>query len=180
MLIVAISLASMAFILFSSCGDDSSPTDTKSSAHKVTAEDRDRIIAETIEDLNIISSIETDTAVLATAMSGQALEEMKAGIVKELAEGKVKKRDYQNISATFEQLNYPVAQVLVEFDDFSYYVDAKTGAALSEPTGEHMRYAMAVVEEDGLWKIQGIFAPSSAETPRVLPTDTGTTTGATP
>lgn len=178
MLIVAIFLAAMTVIIFTSCGDSSS-SDTTPAGHKVTAEESEKIVADTTEDLNLIDSVETDTAVLATAMTGKGLNEMKTAIEKDLAAGKIKKRDYRNISAEFVQLDIPYAEVLAEFDDFSYYVDAKTGATLSQPAGTHMRFAMALVEEDGRWKIQGVFAPSTPETPRQMPQTTGTT-GVTP
>ena len=174
---VAISLLAVAALLFSSCGD-ASQSEEGTSGHKLTSEDLDRIVVETIDDLNTVASVETDTSALSTAMTGDGLEQMKSGIEKDLAAGKIKKRDYRNITATFEEFNFPFAEVLAEFDDFSYYVDANTGANITQPTGQHMRFAMAVVEEEGRWKIQGVFAPSTPETPRELvPT---TTTGISP
>lgn len=172
--VIALTLVALAAILFTSCGESSSTQETPS-GHKLTAEEREKIIADTVDDLSLIAGIQTDTSLLGTAMTGKALDEMKQTVEKDLAEGKVKKREYRNVTAEFEEINFPYAEVLAEFDDFSYFTDAKTGATLSQPTGTHMRFAMALIEEDGNWKIQGIFAPSTPETPRQLPQTSGAT-----
>jgi len=174
LLLIAAVIAATVVITTSSCGESTS-TDTVPIGHRLSTEEQERIVSETIDDLNQIAAVETDTSALAAVMTGDALNEMKTGIDKALAEGKIKKRDYQNVTATFVQFDSPYAQVSAEFDDFSYYVDAKTGAELTQPSGTHMKYAMAIVEEDGRWKIRGIYPPSTPETPQQLPQTTGTT-----
>jgi len=167
-MLIAAALVVMAVLTASSCGDTTT-TETTPIGHRLSTEEQDRIVSETIDDLNQIAAVETDTTALTAVMTGAALNEMKAGIEKALTEGKIKKRDYQNVTATFVQFDSPYAQVSAEFDDFSYYVDANTGVALTQPTGTHMKYAMAIIEEDGRWKIQGIYPPSTPQTPQQLP-----------
>ncbi|MFA6001608.1 MAG: hypothetical protein WC828_05780 [Thermoleophilia bacterium] len=158
-------LLGTAALFASSCGNDAE-TQTTTSAHDITQEMIDNINVQSKEDLQIVAGVETDTSVLSQAMTGKALSDMKAGVEKDLGQGKVKKRDYRNLNTRYEQYDPPFAEVFAEFDDYSYYVDSKTGAALSEPTGEHRTYAMALIMEDDRWKLEGIYASSNASTPR--------------
>jgi hypothetical protein len=161
----------LALTLFSvSCdsnNDAPSSTETQaahSSAHQAPPEVEAKILADTTEDLKIIAGTGADTSQLATALTGKALEETKAQIGKDLAEGKIRKRDYQNLNVLAGDYTAPVAEVLAEFDDMGYYVDANTGASLASPTNEHKSYALAVVEEGGRWKIKLILSPSATTT----------------
>jgi len=152
-----------------SCGsnDDSTTTETQAqhvSAHQAPPEVEARILEDVKEDLRIIASAGSDTSQLSTAMTGKALDEMKGQIGKDLAEGKIRKRDYQNIEVKLGDYTSPVAEVLAEFDDMGYYTDANTGAALTESSKEHRSYALAVVEESGRWKIRLILSPSATTT----------------
>lgn len=157
----------MTVLFLASCGGEDETT-TKTPAHAITPETVDQITANTTEDLQTVASTGSDTTALGTALTGKALEDMKKQVATDLAAGKVKNREYRNISVRFEEFNPPFAEVFAEFDDYGYYVDANTGAALGQPPGTHVSFAMAVVEEDGRWKIQGIFSPSNPNTPREL------------
>ncbi|MFA5802602.1 MAG: hypothetical protein WC911_09025 [Thermoleophilia bacterium] len=131
------------------------------------------MVAETIESLEIITGLTPETIDdLSKAMSGTALEDTKKGIEEDLAQGRYRKRDYRNINVRFTQYMSPIVTEFVEFDDFGYYVDAKTGAALTQSTGEHRAYSIYVIEEDGRWKIKGLFEPSNPSTPREQPEET--------
>ncbi|MDO8737181.1 MAG: hypothetical protein Q7K29_08915, partial [Thermoleophilia bacterium] len=145
----------------------SSSTETQpqhSSAHQAPPEVEAKILEDVTEDLRIIVATGSDTSQLSTAMTGKALEETKAQIGKDLAEGKVRKRDYQNIDVKLGDYTMPIAEVLAEFEDMGYYVDASTGVALTEPSKEHKSYALAVVEESGRWKIRLILSPTATTT----------------
>jgi len=161
----------MALALFTvSCeSDNNASTATeaqsqRSSAHQAPSEVEAKILADTAEDLRVIAATGSDTSQLSTVMTGKALDETKAQIGKDLAEGKVRKRDYQNINVRLGDYTLPIAEVFVEFDDMGYYVDANTGAALGEPANEHKSYALAVVEEGSRWKIRLILSPSATTT----------------
>ncbi len=152
-----------------SCGDNSFPDSTQTdeahtSVHMVSPEVQAKIVADVTDDLRIIGQTGADTAGLSQAMNGKALTETKAAVGKDLAQGKCRKRDYQNISVHTTSFSLPVAEVSAEFDDGGYYVDANTGVALEEPKTEHKNYALAVVEEDGRWKINLILSPSATST----------------
>lgn len=161
----------IALALFTiSCeSDNNAPTATEtqaqhSSAHQAPPEIEAKILADTTEDLNIIAATGSDTSQLSMALTGKALEETKAQIGKDLAEGKIRKRDYQNINVRLGDYTLPIAEVFAEFDDMGYYVDANTGATLTEPNKEHKSYALAVIEEEGRWKIRLILSPSATTT----------------
>jgi hypothetical protein len=140
-------------------------TPTKTSAHAPTEELQAKIIADTTDDLNLVAGAGKDVSVLPQAMKGSALQETTASTNQDLAQGKYKTREYQTMDVRLDSYNFPLAQVVVEFDDYGYYVDANTGEALGEPTQEHHKIDLALSEEDGRWKIQTILAPSNASTP---------------
>ncbi len=152
----------------SSCGSEQPSADqtatTHTSAHEVPPEVDARILADITQDLQTISGAGADTAALGDAMTGKALSETKATIGADLAQGKYRKRDYQNIKVRTTSYSLPVVEVAAEFDDNGYYVDANTGAALDQPTNEHKSYALAAVEEGGRWKISLILSPSATST----------------
>jgi len=153
-----------------SCGSDSDKPSTitqdasHSSAHQASPEVEAKIIADAADDLRIISAAGAGTSQMATAMTGKALEETKAQVASDLAQGKVRKRDYQNINVYLQDYTLPIAEVRAEFDDLGYYIDATTGAALDSPTSEHKKYALALVEEGARWKIKLILSPSATST----------------
>lgn len=136
------------------------------SAHQASPEVEQKIVADATEDLQIIASSGKDSSLLAKALTGKALEDTKSALNKDLAQGKYKQRDYQNINVRMTAYTAPVAEVFAEFDDNSYYVDASSGAALGQPALEHKSYALALVEEEGRWKIMLILSPSAKTTPR--------------
>lgn len=167
LLFIPVVMALAFFIV--SCDSDDTPAVTETqpqhvSAHQAPPEVEEKILADTAEDLRVIAAAGSDTSQLSTVMTGKALEETRAQIATDLAEGKIRKRDYQNITVLLGDYTLPIAEVLAEFDDMGYYVDANTGAALSEPSNEHKSYAMAVIEEDGRWKIRLILSPSATTT----------------
>lgn len=161
-------LIALALFTVSCESDNNTPIVTATqehvSAHEAPPEIAEKILADTTEDLRIIAATGADTASLNKALTGKALDEIKAQAATDLAEGKIRKRDYQNINVRLGDYTLPIAEVLVEFDDTGYYVDAGTGAALSEPTNEHKSYAMAVIEEEGRWKIRLILSPTATTT----------------
>lgn len=122
------------------------------------------MVADAADDLRIISAAGADTSQLATALTGKALEETKAQMASDLAQGKVRKRDYQNINVSLQEYTLPIAEARAEFDDMGYYIDATTGAALDSPTGEHKKYALALMEEGDRWKIRLILSPDATTT----------------
>ena len=168
---IAVPLVLVLALVALSCGSggsDSQPSTvdtTATSAHDPSPQVKDQIVADATADLNLIASSGKDTSVLPQALKGTALQNTTDTINQDLAAGKYKKRDYQNLQVRLDDYNYPIAQVVAEFDDNSYYVDANSGQALSQPTGQHMTFDLALVEEEGRWKIQGIFLPSNANTP---------------
>ncbi len=151
-----------------SCGDTETPTTTatgahaaRTPAHQLPEETQQQIVADVKKDLEVIASMEKDDSVLAEAMTGEALAEMRSQAAADLAAGKYKKRDYREVKVELTGYTSPVAEVKVEFDNYGYYVDANSGKALETPSGEHVTLAMAVIEEDGRWEIKGIFSPES-------------------
>jgi hypothetical protein len=154
-----------------SCGSTATTNQEKAqaantSAHQASPELEQRIVADASEDLQIIASSGKDSSRLAKALTGKALEDTKSALNKDLAQGKYKQRHYQNINVRMTAYTAPVAEVFAEFDDNSYYVDASSGAALTQPALEHKSYALALVEEEGRWKIMLILSPSANTTPR--------------
>jgi len=167
-------LAATAMAL-SACGGDNGATTVE--GHTLSAEETDILLTDVNDDFQIIMAATPETAdTLAQALTGPALEQTKAGMDEDIAKGRYRKRDYQNLSVRPQEYNAPIAEMFVEFDDHGYYVDAKTGAQLTQPVVEHKAFALSVVEEDGRWKIRGIFEPSNETTPRQLPDQTGTQT----
>lgn len=170
-------LAAVALLL-SSCGQE---TVTSEKGHGLKPEEADRLVAEVTEDLEIVAGVTPETIDdLSRALTGNALEETRAGMEQDLAAGRYRKRDYRNISVEFRDYSTPIAQLRVDFDDFGYYVDAVTGAAQGAPTGEKKSFDISAIEEDGRWKIKGIFTVSTETTPRSLPEETITYPEATP
>ncbi len=168
---IAVPLVLVLALVAISCGSGGSGTQpdtvdtTATSAHDPSQQVKDQVVADATADLNLIASAGKDTSVLSQAMKGTALQDATNTINQDLAAGKYKKRDYQNLQVRLDDYNYPIAQVVAEFDDNSYYVDSSTGQALSKPAGDHVKLDLALVEEEGRWKIQGIFLPSNANTP---------------
>lgn len=159
-------LAGMACLLVS-CGEEA---DTSEKGHGLLPEDADILVANVTEDLEIVSGVTPETIDdLARALTGTALQETRSGMEQEAADGRYRKRDYRNINVEFQDYSTPIAQLRIDFEDFGYYVDVKTGEALEAPTGEKKSYAISAVEEDGRWKIRGIFTISDETTPRELP-----------
>lgn len=158
-------------LLVVSCGDGSNPaseTVNPASAHELAHEAPpemvDKVKADVAEDLDIISRVTTDTASFPQALTGKALADMKKMAEDDLAAGRYRVRDYRNVSVEVNGYTSPVMEVRVDFEDFGYYADASTGQALDSPSGEQKALAMAVVEEDGRWKIKGIFSATGTET----------------
>lgn len=169
-ILTAILILTVAAFLASCGGEDA---ENKASGHTLSQEQQDRVVAETSENLEIVMGLTPETIDdLSKAMTGSALEDTKKGMEEDLTQGRYRKRDYRNINVRFTQYMNPIATEFVEFDDFGYYVDAKTGAALTQPTGEHRSYSIYVIEEDGRWKIRGLFEPSNPSTPREQPEET--------
>ncbi|MBE0428794.1 MAG: hypothetical protein IBX61_02860 [Thermoleophilia bacterium] len=164
----AVTLLITAVLLLASCGE---ATEGNPSAHQLSPEEMERVVSETRENLDRVAAAGADVSMLTEALTGSALEETAKKIEEDLTLGRIKKREYGNIEIFFNQFNSPIAQVSVEYDDLGYYVDANTGASLTQPTGEHVRLALAAIEEDGRWKISLILAASTPETPRELPED---------
>lgn len=161
-----------ATVLLASCGEGET-AEKKEMGHNLSQEQKDRIVAETIENLEIVMGVTPETIDdLSKAMSGSALEDTKKGMEEDLAQVRYRKRDYRDIKVIFTQYMSPIATEFIEYDDFGYYVDAKTGATLTQPTGEHRSYSIYVIEEDGRWKIKGLFEPSNPSTPREQPEET--------
>jgi len=143
---------------------DTTPTQARASAHQSSPEVEQKVLADATEDLRIIAATGQDASGLSQALTGKALDETRASMNKDLADGKYRKRDYQNIKVRLQDFTAPIAQVFAEFDDNGFYVDASNGAALTQPTQEHKTYALAMVEEDGRWKITGIYASAGTTT----------------
>lgn len=185
-ILMIFALAGMAF-LSASCGEEEA---TKDKGHGLLPGDADTLVANVTEDLEIVAGVTPETiGDLKGALTGAALQETKAGIEEDSAAGRYRKRDYRNIVVEFQDYSTPIAQLRVDFEDFGYYVDAKTGEALEAPTGAKKSFAISAVEEDGRWKIRGIFTTSDETTPRELPetftapataSPDGTTSGAPP
>jgi len=167
-IIVTVLLA--VILVCASCGSTTtSPEETQpahTSAHQAPPEVEQKIVADATEDLQIIASSGKDSSLLAKALTGKALEDTKSVLNKDLAQGKYKRRDYQNINVSMTDYTAPVAEVFAEFDDNSYYVDAGSGAALGQPALEHKSYALALVEDEGRWKIMLILSPTANTQPR--------------
>lgn len=148
-----------------SSNTDTTPTQARGApAHQSSPELEQKVLADATEDLRIIAATGQDASGLSQALTGKALEETRAAINQDLADGKYRKRDYQNIKVRLQDFTAPIAQVFAEFDDNGFYVDASSGAALTQPTQEHKTYALAMVEEDGRWKITGIYASAGTTT----------------
>lgn len=168
--LIVVPVLAAALLVPVSCGSDSSSQAgttqeiPHNSAHQAPPEIEQKILADAREDLAIIASAGADTSTLSNALTGSALTDTKAQTDKDLAEGKYRKRDYQNINVRLQDYAAPIAEVFAEFDDNGYYVDAVTGAALGQPVNEHKSYALALVEEGNRWKIRLILAPSAAST----------------
>lgn len=160
----------MVFIFMSGCDNGAQPGDTTPTqahgapAHQVTPEIEKKVIDDATDDLKIIAASGKDAAGLARALTGKALEEARTTLTNDLAQGKYRQRDYQGIQVRVQDVTGTVAGVSAEFDDNGFYVDAGTGAALTDPTREHKKYALAMVEEDGRWKIKSIFSASATTT----------------
>ncbi len=153
-----------------SCGDDqAAETQTAAGeahnyAHQAPRELEQVIIDDVKEDLGIISTVRADPAPFTQAMTDVALADIQNQHAKDLAEGRYRVRVYENIEVRVTGYTDPIAEALVEFDDKSYYADSATGTAIDSPANERTGFAMALVEEEGQWKIKGIFSPSGAET----------------
>lgn len=148
------------------CGSsESGNTETEtvsSSVHQLPTEAEQKVTADAEADLRVIASVGKDPSPLSQAMTGTALSDTTVSINSDLAQGKYKKRDYQNIHVIFQDYTSPVASVFAEFDDNGYFIDASTGAALGPQASEHKQYALALVEEENRWKIKMILSPSAA------------------
>lgn len=159
----------MVALFIGACDNGTAQTETtetqaKTPAHQASPELEKKIVDDAMQDLKAIAAAGQDTNSLAQALTGKALDETKAVMAQDLAQGKYRKRDYQNINVRLQDYAAPVAQVFAEFDDKGYYVDAASGAALTEPANERKTYALALIEEGGRWKIKGIYAAEATTT----------------
>lgn len=123
----------------------------------------------------MVAAVTTNPAGFSQALTGSALDGQKKEFDQDMAKGRYRKRDYRNVKIVFEGYNKPIAELALEFDDYGYYVDARTGAKLSQPTGGHQKIDLAVKEDGGRWKIQRLLAPSNAKTPTNLSPNISTT-----
>lgn len=161
-------LISVSVLAFPSCGSEgengnAESIDTNASGHGLSQEQVDAIISDTKNDLTILDSMSPqDTSALEKALMGTALSDMRETITREASEGKFRKRVYDNISARLEAYTYPYAQVFVEFTDRGYFIDANSGATLEPANNERKTYSLSMVEENGRWKISGIYVPNKA------------------
>ena len=160
-----------AALVFTACGNDNAVSTVGAEtaaahdlAHDTPPELVDRVNEDVVEDLQIISAVTVDTASFSQAMTGEALADMNKSAADDLAAGKYRKRDYRDVSVLINGYVSPVVEVRVDFEDHGYYVDASTGEALEAPSGERRTFAMALVEEEGQWKIKGIYSPTGTET----------------
>ena len=157
-------------IFLISCGSSSTATDgtttaTVTSPHQISTADQQQIVADARTDLNEIAAAGKNPATLTSALTGKALSDMEAEIDGDLAQGKYKKRVFQNIVVKIEDFTAPVAEVSADFDDSSYYVDARTGARLGQqPAAQHRSYALALQKEGNRWKISMILSPNATTT----------------
>ena len=165
LIIIPIAAAALAFSF--SCGPSDNNTQTQTTptyAHQLAPEQEARVISDAKADLQVITAAGKDTSTLSQAMSGSALAQMQATISQDLAQGKYRKRVYDNIHVVMQDYTDPYASVFVEFDDKSYYVDAGTGTPLDQPQSQHKAYAMALVQDkkdNNRWKINMILAPQA-------------------
>lgn len=146
-------------------GDDSAGSGTAAQeAHSANGQIPEELVQEITEavnrDMEIIMSVKGDSAPLAEAMTDGALEDAQAQHAHDLAVGRYLVREYDNLTVEVTGYTEPTAEVLIELDDNSYYVNSETGAAVDSPTNEHASYILALVEEGGQWKIQGIYSSS--------------------
>ena len=157
-------------IFLISCGSNGAATDgaattaTVASPHQISGADQQQIVADARTDLNEIAAVGQNPATLTSALTGKALSDMEAEIDGDLAQGKYKKRVFQNIVVKIQDFTAPVAEVAAEFDDSSYYVDARTGAQLGQPRAQHRSYALALQKEGNRWKISMILSPNATTT----------------
>ncbi|MHB8161365.1 MAG: hypothetical protein ACYDGT_02565 [Thermoleophilia bacterium] len=163
-------MTAMAIFLIS-CGSNSTATDgattaTVTSPHQISGADQQQIVADARTDLNEIAAVGQNPATLTSALTGKALSDMEAEIDGNLAQGKYKKRIFQNIVVKIQDFTAPVAEVSANFDDSSYYVDARTGAQLGRPQAQHRSYALALQKEGNRWKISMILSPNATTTDR--------------
>ncbi len=169
--LTVILLLGLASLVIVSCGSGAQAgtgtgtTQNFTELHSATPDQQKRILADVNDDIKVITGVTTNPAGFSQALSGPMLDGQKKQFDQDMAKGRYRKRDYRNVTIKFEGYNDPVAELTLEFDDFGYYVDAKTGARLSQPTGQHQKYDMAVKVDGGRWKIEGLFAPSNASTP---------------
>lgn len=151
------------------CGGES-VTSSGPPAHQLPPGAGDQIVADVMDDLQIVAAATPETPEdLSRALTGRALDDTRKSREDDLSRGRYRRREYRNVNARLYEYFAPVAQVFVEFDDYGYYVDAKSGASLEEPSTAHRAYSLAVIEEEGRWKIKSILEPSTPETPRELP-----------
>ncbi|MEK7816763.1 MAG: hypothetical protein AAB281_00750 [Actinomycetota bacterium] len=158
-----------ATVLFSACGDSDNAKNGSADGggppgHQLSQEQVDKMLGDLAYDLSFIGSVGPgDTAALATVLTGAALSDTQNTITSELAQGKYKKRIYEDINARLEVYNYPSAEVFVEFTDKGYYIDPNTQAVLDQPTSERKAYSLSLVQENERWKINGIYLPSTSQ-----------------
>lgn len=165
---MAAAAAAMAIFLIS-CGSNNpaaeeTTTATVTSPHQISKEVQQRIIADAKKDLREIAAVGQNPTALASALTGKALSDMEAEIDGNLAQGRYKKRDFSNIVVKIEDYTAPVAEVSADFDDSSYYVDARTGAQLGRPAPQHRSYALAMQKSGDRWKISMILSPKATTT----------------
>lgn len=167
--LILVTILAVLIMAAASCGDDettgtqTAAEETHNYAHQAPKELEQVIIDDVLEDLGIIMSVRADATPFPQAMTDEALVDIQAQHAEDLAAGRYRIRDYGDITVKITGYTDPIADALVEFDDKSHYVDATTGSAIDSPTNERTAFAMALVEEEGQWKIKGIFSPSGAE-----------------
>ena len=167
--LLAVALATAIFLISCSSNDASAggtTTATVASPHQISPAVQKQIVADARTDLDEVAAVGKNPSVLTSALMGKALSEMEAEIDGDLAQGKYRKRDFSNIVVKIEDYSAPVAEVSADFDDSSYYVDAKTGAQLGQPASQHRSYALAMQEEGGRWKISQFLSANATTTGR--------------
>ena len=131
----------------------------KEEAHNLSTDAQEAMIKDAITDLGIIEQARGDSSKLGEALSGNALKNMRASMRKDAAAGKVKVRVWQDEELEFKNVISNIGGLSVQFNDLSYYVDAKTGKQLTEPQKAPFRFVLAMRKKESgdRWLIHGIY-----------------------
>ncbi len=171
--LTAVFLLGLASLVIASCGSGAQAgttgtTQNFSQLHSKTPDQQKQILNDVHNDLTLIMGITNNPAGFPQALTGAALDSQKKQFDQDMAQGRYRKRDYRNMTLKFEGYDDPIAEMSLEFDDYGYYVDAKTGHQLSQPSRQHQKFDLAVKEDGGHWKIERLLAPSNSRTPTSL------------